>query len=82
MRNKSFLKWFYSQVGDPDENIFIVQTGQLNVLATDIEGSSNSGATNLKYVKPGDAIMSLLSFLDHLSGKVCCVYSLLFHRHK
>jgi len=59
------------QVGDPDENIFIVQTGQLNVLATDNERQTDyhSSATNLKYVKPGDAIMSLLSFLDHLSGK-------------
>ncbi len=30
-----FNGWFYLcafQVGDPDENIFIVQTGQLNVL--------------------------------------------------
>jgi len=53
------------QVGDPDENIFIVQTGQLNVYAADTEGNMS----NLKHVKPGDAIMSLLSFLDHLSGK-------------
>ena len=54
------------KVGDPDENIFIVQTGRLNVYATDPEG----GTTSLKYVKPGDSIMSLLSFLDHLSCKV------------
>jgi len=51
------------KVGDPDENIFIVQSGLVNVYATDGDGSSI-----LKHVKPGDAIMSLLSFLDHLAG--------------
>jgi len=50
------------KVGDPDENIFIVQSGQLNVTATEGEMTST-----LKHVKPGDAIMSLLSFLDHLA---------------
>ena len=51
------------KVGDPDENIFIVQSGLVNVYATDTEG-----ATTLKHVHPGDSIMSLLSFLDHLAG--------------
>ena len=51
------------KVGDPDENIFIVQSGLVNVYATDTEG-----ATTLKHVNPGDSIMSLLSFLDHLAG--------------
>lgn len=54
------------KVGDPDENIFIVQTGQLNVLVSEGEPTS----TVMKQVKPGDAIMSLLSFLDHLSCKM------------
>jgi hypothetical protein len=33
--------------------------------------SATEGETSstLKYVKPGDAIMSLLSFLDHLASK-------------
>ena len=52
------------KVGDPDESIFIVQSGLVNVYATDIEGTS----TSLKHVHPGDSIMSLLSFLDHLAG--------------
>jgi len=51
------------KVGDPDENIFIVQSGMVNVHASDGDVSST-----LKHVKPGDAIMSLLSFLDHLAG--------------
>lgn len=51
------------KVGDPDENIFIVQSGLVNVYASDGDVSST-----LKHVKPGEPIMSLLSFLDHLAG--------------
>ena len=43
----------------------VFQTGKLNVYAGDPGEASHS----LKHVKPGDSIMSLLSFLDHLSGK-------------
>lgn len=56
---------FLFRVGDPDENIFIVQSGKLNVYANE----PNEAIQSLKHVKPGDSIMSLLSFLDHLSGK-------------
>ena len=55
------------KVGDPDESIFIVQSGLVNVYATDSDTSA-AGSTSLKHVHPGDSIMSLLSFLDHLAG--------------
>merc|ERR1719210_3180076 len=54
------------KVGDPDENIFIVQSGNVNVYASDVDGGCVN--TTLKHVYPGDGIMSLLSFLDHLAG--------------
>jgi len=54
------------KVGDPDENIFIVQSGNVNVYASDVDGGCVN--TTLKHVYPGDSIMSLLSFLDHLAG--------------
>ena len=53
------------KVGDPDESIFIVQSGQVNVYASDAEVSNQA---TVKHVTPGDSIMSLLSFLDHLAG--------------
>ena len=56
------------KVGDPDESIFIVQSGLVNVYATDGDTSGGSVSTSLKHVHPGDSIMSLLSFLDHLAG--------------
>ena len=56
------------KVGDPDENIFIVQSGLVNVYASDPAEGGASSATTLKHVHPGDSIMSLLSFLDHLAG--------------
>ena len=67
------------KVGDPDENIFIVQSGLVNVYASDPAEGGASSATTLKHVHPGDSIMSLLSFLDHLAGynkpyKVTCKY--------
>ena len=71
------------KVGDPDENIFIVQSGLVNVYASDPAEGGASSATTLKHVHPGDSIMSLLSFLDHLAGynkpyKVTCKYFSLF----
>ena len=56
------------KVGDPDESIFIVQSGLVNVYATDGDTSAGGTSTSLKHVHPGDSIMSLLSFLDHLAG--------------
>ena len=56
------------KVGDPDENIFIVQSGTVNVYASDVDASGAMSSNTLKHVTAGDSIMSLLSFLDHLAG--------------
>ena len=56
------------KVGDPDENIFIVQSGTVNVYASDVDASGAMSSNTLKHVTAGDSIMSLLSFLDHLTG--------------
>ncbi|XP_065209623.1 neuropathy target esterase sws isoform X2 [Planococcus citri] len=52
------------KIGDPDENVFIVQNGKINVFVTNQEGLSIS----LKIVKTGDSLTSLLSFADVLTG--------------
>lgn len=49
--------------GDPDENVFIVQSGKVNVFVTNQEGLSIS----LKIVQTGDSLISLLSFADVLT---------------
>ncbi|XP_025195604.1 neuropathy target esterase sws isoform X2 [Melanaphis sacchari] len=51
-------------VGDPDENVFIVQSGLVSVNITSIDGS----IIPLKLVKTGDCVTSLLSFTDVLTG--------------
>lgn len=51
--------------GDPDTNIFIVQSGKLRVYTTDCEGSQ----VPLKDVRRGESICSLLSFTDVLTGQ-------------
>lgn len=58
--------------GDPDENVFIVQNGKVNVFVTNQEGISIS----LKIVKTGDSLTSLLSFADVLTvkPKMCTIY--------
>lgn len=48
--------------GDPDENVYIVQSGRLNVFITGSEGTNT-----LKIVKPGESVTSLLSFTDVLT---------------
>ncbi|CAG0883270.1 unnamed protein product [Darwinula stevensoni] len=55
---------FLFRVGDADENVYVVQEGLLDVYLTNAEGSEIS----LKKVPPGDAIISLLSFADCLTG--------------
>lgn len=50
------------KVGDPDENVFIVQNGLVSVDITSIDGS----IVPLKLVKTGDSVTSLLSFTDVL----------------
>ncbi|XP_044016659.1 neuropathy target esterase sws isoform X4 [Aphidius gifuensis] len=52
------------KIGDPDENVFIVQQGLLNVY---INGPDNSHIP-LKVVKTGESVTSLLSFTDVLTG--------------
>ncbi|KAK9871292.1 hypothetical protein WA026_011560 [Henosepilachna vigintioctopunctata] len=55
---------FLFKIGDEDENVYIVQSGKLNVYIT-----SNDGANlTLKIVKPGETVTSLLSFTDVLTG--------------
>lgn len=49
-------------LGDPDENVYIVQSGRLNVFIT-----GNEGINTLKIVKPGESVTSLLSFTDVLT---------------
>lgn len=51
------------KVGDPDENVFIVQNGLVSVNITSIDGST----IPLKLVKTGDSVTSLLSFTDVLT---------------
>ncbi|CAL7947846.1 unnamed protein product [Xylocopa violacea] len=52
------------KIGDPDENLFIVQQGLVNVYIT---GPDNS-QISLKLVKTGESVTSLLSFTDVLTG--------------
>ena len=50
--------------GDPDTNIYIVQSGRLGVYITDSDGSIIS----LKDVKAGESVCSLLSVTEYLTG--------------
>ncbi|XP_018378031.1 PREDICTED: neuropathy target esterase sws isoform X3 [Trachymyrmex cornetzi] len=52
------------KIGDPDENLFIVQQGLVNVYITGPDGSQ----IPLKVVKTGESVTSLLSFTDVLTG--------------
>lgn len=52
------------KIGDPDENLFIVQQGLVNVYITGPDGSQ----ILLKVVKTGESVTSLLSFTDVLTG--------------
>lgn len=54
------------KVGDPDENVFIVQSGLVSVNITSSDGS----IITLKSVKTGDCVTSLLSFVDVLTVSV------------
>lgn len=50
-------------IGDPDENVYVVQNGSVNVFVIGSEGEQIS----LKIVKTGDSVTSLLSFTDVLT---------------
>lgn len=49
--------------GDADENVYVVQSGKLNVFITGNDGS----VLSLKIVKTGESVTSLLSFTDVLT---------------
>lgn len=50
-------------LGDPDENVYVIQSGKVNVFITGADGSTIS----LKCVKTGESVTSLLSFTDVLT---------------
>lgn len=51
------------RIGEPDVNIFVVQSGRLDVTTTDSQGTHE-----IKRVGPGESLTSLLSFIDMLTG--------------
>lgn len=55
-------------LGDPDENVYIVQSGKLCVFITGTDGNNT-----LKIVKPGESVTSLLSFTDVLTVRTSFV---------
>lgn len=67
-----FMKYISSNItGDPDENVYVVQSGCLNVFITE----SNGTMISLKFVKAGESVTSLLSFTDVLTvRKQFCTY--------
>lgn len=56
-------KWHIWFVGDIDDSVFIVQSGKLNVMINNNDGTTLS----LKHVKSGESVTSLLSFIDVLA---------------
>lgn len=48
------------KIGDPDDSVFIVQSGSINVFLNNPDGSSIC----LKVVRKGETVTSLLSFID------------------
>ncbi|CAL1533982.1 unnamed protein product [Lymnaea stagnalis] len=55
---------FLFKVGDPDDSIYVVQDGLLEVYITDADGTEHL----IKQVTTGSSIHSLLSILDILTG--------------
>jgi CRP-like cAMP-binding protein len=62
------------RAGDPDDCIYVVQSGRVNVHISDSENRT----TTIKACGPGETVSSLLSFVDVLTGHdsvyrtVCC----------
>ncbi|KAL7744963.1 hypothetical protein ACLKA6_007234 [Drosophila palustris] len=52
------------KITDPDDSVYIVQSGLINVYICNADGSTLS----LKTVRKGESVTSLLSFIDVLSG--------------
>jgi hypothetical protein len=50
-------------LGDPDENVYVIQNGKVNVFITGSDGTTIS----LKCIKTGESVTSLLSFTDVLT---------------
>lgn len=61
------------KIGDIDDSVFIVQSGMLNVLINNADGSTLS----LKLVKKGESVTSLLSFIDVLNVSSIILYKVL-----
>lgn len=61
-------------VGDFDENVFIVQSGLVSVNTTSVDGN----VIPLKLVETGDSVTSLLSFTDVLIVKKTNKYFIYF----
>lgn len=59
---------YLMKVGDPDDSVYIVQSGQINVYLNHADGSLIS----LKVVKKGETVTSLLSFIDVIVGNESC----------
>lgn len=58
------------KVGEHDENMYIVDSGCVNVFSTSKDPRTNEVNTNiLKRVGQGEAIFSLLSFVEYLGGR-------------
>ncbi|XP_035824813.1 patatin-like phospholipase domain-containing protein 7 [Aplysia californica] len=55
---------FLFRIGDPDDSIYVVQHGLLDVFITDADGTEHL----VKQVATGNSIHSLLSILDVLTG--------------
>ncbi|KAF7495700.1 Neuropathy target esterase sws [Sarcoptes scabiei] len=55
---------FLFNIGDSDNSIYIVKTGEIKVFLTETDGSM----LTLKNVHPGESIASMLSVMDFLSG--------------
>lgn len=60
------IKLFRLKIGDIDDSVFIVQSGRLNVLINNSDGTTLS----LKHVRRGESVTSLLSFIDVLAVRL------------
>ena len=58
------------KIGESDENMYIVDSGCVNVYSTSKDPRTGEVHTNtLKRVRQGEAIFSLLSFVEYLGGR-------------
>ena len=58
------------KIGESDENMYVVDSGAVNVYSTSKDPRTQEVHTNtLKKVRQGEAIFSLLSFVEYLGGR-------------